>query len=687
MKRLSIIFLACVVFIAGRTALRAQESAFFDVVTLNRFLEKLRVNDEFDKSVSIEYLLMNSPTLNRIQALPKDDPNHLDSETYYCLIDFINHPFHPNTYALVNAKSIRDIYFKCFRSAFEDDIEEVIDTEREKSKSLGRDDGPVTKFEILLKQSISSSSHPETASGVPLSIESRLIYATADIIAQRFQEELSLAFFNKFSTALENDSFLGTLFPNTKEFLVTILSTPLSIPSLGQSWRAAYEEDLKKLPEHLRSYFEGQGTFKESDELRILVGALETIYDLKNGKHPSQIIRALAQKSEGRDERSKLQMVVAFLDRISRNLTTPDGNGWLRVEQLRTLEEKTSMKYFVGYLYQQDTELFHQMKIDSKQIATVLHSLQHQLQMFISLTSTIERKIELLRDSLRQGKSPTFGEYVSYARMVFDIIKFGYNLARLNGMPSKFDVTFKTIYVPLAEQTLQALETAERREYGATLVHVLGILSRIDKDAVIKPKARSALIKYGSFMADVVAAKTVEETKKALESVILPAGSYSVKRESSFTLGVNAYGGGTFGWEQVQNDDGTFGDRKNHVGLFAPVGIELAFGMKCGLMQSFSALISLLDLGSVVNFRLGNKTESVPNIGFAQVFAPGLYGVLGLFEGVPLSIGFGAQFNPNLRDITKEGDVVRSDVNTFRASLFLAVDIPLFNLVTLNKDY
>jgi len=82
-----------------------------------------------------------------------------------------------------------------------------------------------------------------------------------------------------------------------------------------------------------------------------------------------------------------------------------------------------------------------------------------------------------------------------------------------------------------------------------------------------------------------------------------------------------------------------------------------------------------VDLGAVASARLdGGQVETEPEIGWEQVFTPGIFGVFGITRVLPLSVGGGVQYVRDLRR-TADGD---DTVDVFRISLFVGVETTLF---------
>lgn len=70
----------------------------------------------------------------------------------------------------------------------------------------------------------------------------------------------------------------------------------------------------------------------------------------------------------------------------------------------------------------------------------------------------------------------------------------------------------------------EAAEATAKQDYQAAVVSIFAFATRVGADIP------DPLLKYGGFLADLVAAKTSEDVEKALKAVAAPVGSYKVKR-------------------------------------------------------------------------------------------------------------------------------------------------------------
>jgi len=191
---------------------------------------------------------------------------------------------------------------------------------------------------------------------------------------------------------------------------------------------------------------------------------------------------------------------------------------------------------------------------------------------------------------------------------------------------------------------------------------------------------------YALFIANIAQAENEDDVKNALEAVILPVGSSSVKKYSSCNISVQSYLGARVNF--ANNDPSS--SWGNQWGVIAPVGFAFSKGTNCGGKHpsSLSLFVSLLDVGAIVDYKLTmntttNTTTQDYQIKLGQIFAPGGYFVWGLPAGVPLSVGAGGQYGPG---IFKSSNGIQDITPGWRWNIFIGVDLPFFTLSNKVRD-
>lgn len=196
---------------------------------------------------------------------------------------------------------------------------------------------------------------------------------------------------------------------------------------------------------------------------------------------------------------------------------------------------------------------------------------------------------------------------------------------------------------------------------------------------------------YGTLIANVAVAQNSDEVKDAISASVLPVGSSRVKRNSNWSVTMNAFVGGFAGKAYYKEfvDDVAIKKSITSFGIIAPIGISINKG-NLKMFNSNTALgltLQVIDLGSLVNFYVqkGDGAE-LPNnskIELGDIIAPGAMLTYSLGDS-PFTILGGVQYVPNLSRM--ESIPTNNDFKplTWRMHFGIAIDIPLFNLKVWN---
>jgi len=180
----------------------------------------------------------------------------------------------------------------------------------------------------------------------------------------------------------------------------------------------------------------------------------------------------------------------------------------------------------------------------------------------------------------------------------------------------------------------------------------------------------SQLLNYINLLAAIGETNNSSEVETLLETYALPAGSSRVKKETAYNIALNAYIGGFFARTATGGSGFT-----NTYGLTAPIGFTFSKGF--GSVGSLSILGGLIDLGGVIRYKLDNKGAYEQNVNLAGLVSPSAQLVYGFPWYIPVSIGAGYQWtSPS----TASSNAIQLSPHF---NIFLAVDIPLFNLLAI----
>jgi prefoldin subunit 5 len=478
------------------------------------------------------------------------------------------------------------------------------------------------------------------------------------------------------------------------------------------------KEEKKKEKEDILSKLKVlEKTIDNKDILNFAILILDLFQDIKEGEHAVQIIDNIDKSPYLEKIDPKVSSPIRILALVSRNLRNKKGDGWIETTEFKTLIEsgkKNQRKLFVGLIYAREVDKLDNITIDGKKLNTIItvdkiDKTIAYLEQIIDVTKKIKDKISDIKNIENKGEKVGYEKYHAYLSKVFELIHVGIDISKLTG---KEEVEKKiTEYLGYARRLLEISKNIHDKAYGIALVNGLELLRQLLPDESVIKKG---ILKYGTFMVNLVKAKDSKEMKKVLEAAVLPVGSYRIKRSSRFNISFNAYPGGFIGAEKLTPGEQEIKGEPLALNLAftAPVGFAFSWGKErkiddntIKLGPSYSVFLSAIDIGAVVSFRLSGADSGLPEFKWQNILAPGLYIMKG-FKNSPISIGVGIQYGPQLREIRAaetangtngtnangengENDsqqvaegIIKS--SAFRVGLIFAVDIPIFNIHSKN---
>jgi hypothetical protein len=261
---------------------------------------------------------------------------------------------------------------------------------------------------------------------------------------------------------------------------------------------------------------------------------------------------------------------------------------------------------------------------------------------------------------------------------------------------------FRDLYVENYRGPINAARFYERNTLNSVINHYtdlkgkyiknakgeLILIKKLYLDSTLKTPVNTEeidkFVKYASFTASLVLAKTSDEMAHLLETTLVPPGSTRMK-EFGVLLGINSYLGLQYVGKEQNGTPVT--------SLSAPIGLNISVGIprkpkylmtKSERFWSFvaphnvQAIFTLVDVGAIVGLRFNNNQDSLPKITLSNIFSPGVIVQFGRIFNLPLNIGVGYQSQPRLYGITSNGLSLQD--NSFLFNLNVSWDIPLWNL-------
>jgi hypothetical protein len=442
------------------------------------------------------------------------------------------------------------------------------------------------------------------AGGAQLPSESELLVGLTDFLIDRATDEVVYTVTSEMTDDVVADAVLTDMLPQTTSKLISLKSSKnTNFKTLLPLVRSAFLEDLDNLPVKIADKLL---TGTPSPSTVVLVQSLKALNDIRNGNDIGQAIAVLADKSIIKDIADhNLRRALYFVGAIAQAY-----HGYNSVNMGISFG-----KTFTDYIAVPDNaEMFIALLVGDLANDSTLFGdrdenvafCQSNFQNLITITEKISlcyKKMPATDSSLPDSvRLLNYGKFVQSCVQVLNLLESvirDSNLVLKNGLDQ----------IDKASRIEQALVT---KDYGRAIVLTTDIYNGLANDG--KGGAR---MKYISFFASIVTAKSSDEVSSALESLADPVGSFEEKRTNPGVVTINSYFAYSFGMETLTN---SAPQRSiNQTGLFVPVGLECSFG---GCWHT-SFLLGLIDIGTLASYRLSNSSAgqqtNVGSMYFAKV--------------------------------------------------------------------
>jgi hypothetical protein len=566
----------------------------------------------------------------------------------------------------------------------------------------------------------------------------------AKFLVERVKQELSTSFFEKFKQELERIKQLQIIFPATYNALLAIDKEIYNYAAYIDLLRESFQKDLTMLLPNIHRLIEDpcmDVVFSQIPEARIiLTDAYYITSQFNEGIFPGEVLHKCIVNEADRDLlvkiNSNLYPALQTLDLFSQSMRSyATDKYWIDNETMKVLFEPATFQIYIGLVYHQS--VYNKIQLnDGSTLDALIRSHANKADSLIKIYKpyikgladrggSIENYFFSIKSKQESGQDkPTYQDYYS----LYDAC---YNFTEYLAMSPFMDIVLKeskqdSLNLQNYFRALRGLGNIYidiyEKQYTSAIAEFSGMMNILFEKKVnqkieeLKNSTSSEItedqkqrmlttkqeltkmndfieniIKYGGFAASVAKAETSDDVKNAIEAAALPAGSSRIKRETPFNVSLNAYTGLFVGYEKIVEFDDEFA--LNSYGLTAPIGVAISHGCN---HWSYSAFVSLIDLGTVAAFRFTTDSDTagaqVPTIHLEDIFSPGVFLSVGIPK-CPLSINLGAQVGPNLRKIYAEEDETgeliyqnQYEENVYwRFSISLLVDIPIFNFYTKSR--
>ncbi|MCR9171609.1 MAG: hypothetical protein NXI10_03895 [bacterium] len=568
-------------------------------------------------------------------------------------------------------------------------------------------------------------------------LQGAIIDELGTLIANRFREELTIAFLEDFRTKLKEDTLFAHVFSNTNNVLM--YGDPFNPSAWMSTFRTAMEKDLQEIPQnvpYILKAIEAKSGLSEGQKkaLKYAQDIYPILLDLwKNPNSSNETIRNFISEMEGKlsDEKAKnsLKITNMFIDGLS-----SDGKGWVSPDHLNTASQNPKiLKCFLGFVVEKNMDALMNMELEEsgKSIYELCHkdgrnstnegvafnSLEKQLMNSVKNLIPKVKAVHLAMQQIANAEMNQNLSFDSYAPLITASLDFLDELSSEDmialvgesGLNEAKNIQKVLKYVNMSVRFSQSVKSdVESKNYSNIIVETMSLLQKIVEDdaQLLENKFLMEIMKYGSLAANLASAETSEEVSEALNAHVLPVGSYRLKRNNYFSVSINSYAGICGGAEFLSNSDAEH-PTAGLLGFTAPVGVGLNWATKKkkssyqlptkrvlkadGSLDtnrtkyatggSFSVFFTVVDVGAIAAFRLTDDETPVNDVQWSNILAPGMYLSWGI-RNTPLAINVGGQYGPALRQVeANDGAATLTiDSRAFRVGVGLVVDIPLYNV-------
>lgn len=577
-------------------------------------------------------------------------------------------------------------------------------------------------FDVLLKTLKSTNKNLMLSSGTGIisTIGNLDVTAFADGIAQflvdRAKTELNEAFFDRLKSFLDKYPEVKTIFPNTYVLLDNFDSYQYS--NLLNTLKEAFDKDLKLLPADMiklkdidESECTGDAgcidrlkkikTFFATNDGILMLSALKIGDGIIQSHKLPDIINSviqpdflLAYKINGDTALTadlKHTLEVANFFNLSIESNEP-GKNYIGTDDFAKLTGDTDLlRIYLGLVYQQIASASSDfvLKINNINITgpngVITPGNINEILLYLANIYKQAAYLQQTYDTLSKDKlNPKIDfsqDYTALFATAQNLFQSSFTLNTLNPNLANTSITNKiTSLRNYINKALQIANDISVRNYNAVVIGSLSLLSdainaaKLSKDEDIKLFSKS-LLKYGSFAANIVAAKNGDDAEKAIEAVALPAGSYTMKQKALCNISVNGY----LGYARDYN-----GGKLYAQGLYAPVGVSASVGLGPNLGGALTLFVSAIDVGALVSYKLHNNTATGANtdtlkqqVRLESIISPSAQ-LFFEIPKLPVAIGAGWRMTPKLFYSNNSTLTPVPSRSVFNVSVL--IDIPILTL-------
>jgi hypothetical protein len=528
-----------------------------------------------------------------------------------------------------------------------------------------------------------------------LNFQTNLYDGAAKFIAERFKEEINIYFMEKLKNFARDSCQFKALFPSTYKTLM--MFKPWDFSMYMGVLKSSVENDLQTIIFRIPYIEKTCFPLKNEKTFQMLKAAILCIEKVANGEHP---INSLAVVYNDESFDSNIRAKLRFMEIILNHLYDRNGN-ILTTEQLIQLRnDKYALVFYLGLVMEEEWykltisdiklmfqhyNVFIKNNMTSDELMDFAGDIYNKLiNPYVNIMSVIETNIANVKSN------PTVQNYLNYTVSVSELMQQLLSIPEINNMTmgtNEIEIKFEndSNFTFLFNNLISAYQSGLSKDYSGVIMNLIPVFDTLFAD---NDEVKTEIFKYATFCSLLAQAQNSEDVKNVIQTIALPPGSYSVKRNSIWNISLNAYAGiaaNRYPWLSNEKNKPI-----NSLGFTTPIGISVNKGLlkkpgnidKTGKYSngSLSVFLSLIDLGALVEYRLNDSASVVPgNIQFSDVASPGAYLIYG-FNKSPISVFISGNYSPKLTKVNSEELVTQN--NSWRFSIGAFIDIPIVNFYT-----
>lgn len=565
--------------------------------------------------------------------------------------------------------------------------EKELDTEINKLKQKSQ------KAKMKTEESPDSSTTGLTTQSTETlaSIENKLVDGVADFIVTRAKAEAAYFFQSELKKELCGDK------DEYKEYVPNLcvaldsLELSMSLNSMGLFLRSAVKKDLETLPDAFLKNASYKAV-KDASPADVLLAA-RLIYPAykanREGMSPLDILRGFSE-IDLKCENTKGEVCKDIADQEYRSQLVS------RIKIASILMRAFEQNAYTDLDFNNDINYiavgfalsFNEMMKNKSNVSKFTHKNLNSLLNKSDQLKAMKKQMEVILHLVEESKKPVEQadatlNYDPKLRLQERLQSMDNMLALLDDLSvsslslfckpgdGNCEQTIKGLRIQLynLRQTSIIAKELLRGDEAAYMTAFLGFVSATKNDDLLPDQAKKII----PVMVEIANAKTSKDVANVLEAAAAPVGSYREKAKREM-FSVTAFFGGSAGQESYTLN----GEKQLHnTGLqaFAPIGFQYSWPTKVKkeAFRNWGVFFSLIDLGPIVSTETESGVESETNVGFKQLFAPGLYGTFNLYG--PFNVGLGIAKTPDIMNSTDTGDTI---TDAWRYQGFIAMDLTLF---------